>query len=344
MSWFSENYEKACLGGAAVVAVGLGYLIFKGGDNAFTTDTVKANNDVSVPGLDLMNRTKKSLAEPHEVHQADVDGRKVNLFTGVALFSKKDDPGNPVDLLKSDPVHPGIDNKWWLKYNLDPGFSDSPDRDPDKDGFTNREEYVAGTDPTSFKDHPDPVVKLKLVKIKTSQVHIKPTDFGNNQHTFRLENRREGRLNKMGPNPIGPNTIIPFELPFMKDRFKFLDVEEKEVDKNGIKQMVKIWIFEDLKPNKKGDKYRFTQRGELEDLGNRSRGIMDSTLDLLLQALGQGGSPFKLEEGTRFSLPYDPDAKEKPYLLKKIDLDSKRAEVEYTDKDGKKQIHPMPFK
>lgn len=330
-----------------LIAAGLGYSIFSSGDDPYAINPVKADNDVSVPGTEIIGRIQKSFTEPHEIVKPDLDGRKVDLFTGVALFSKKDDPGNPVDLLKSDPVHPGIENLWWLKYNLDPGFSDSPDQDPDKDGFTNREEHAAGTDPTEFKEHPDPISKLKLVGVRTTQVHIKPQDFGGGKFMFKLESKGEvplNRMNQANPQPIGPGQMIPFDRPLMKDRFKLLDVEEREIERSGIKQKVKVWIFEDQKPNKKGTKYEFDSRGNLFGLRNRSRGIMDSTAELLLDALGQAGNPFKVEENTRFSLPFDPNAKEKPYLLKKVDIDNKTIDIEYTDKDGKTQIKQLRYK
>ncbi|HCC20652.1 MAG TPA: hypothetical protein DEP88_05330 [Verrucomicrobiales bacterium] len=342
MSWFSENYEKAFLGGAAVITVTLGYMTFKSGDDPFSIDLGKQNNDTSVPGLVPINKTKKSLAVSHEILQRDVDGRKVDLFTGVALFAKADDPKNPVDLLKSSPVHQGIPNTWWLKYELDPGFNNAPDLDPDEDGFTNREEFVAETNPIDFDKHPNPVTKLRMVERKTTQVHIKPQDFGNNKFLFKLENKRERRLNQMDPKPIGFNTIIPFVLPLMKDRFKFLSVMEKPNTRTGMKD--KIWLFEDQKPNKKGDVYKFDSRGRLEGLSNRSSGIMDTTITLRLEALKQGGNNFEIEEGTNFSLPYKADAKIKPYFLKKVDLKSKLVEVVYTDENGQSNTHTMEFK
>lgn len=345
MSWFSENYEKAFLGGAAVIAAGLGYAVIGGGDDPFVTDSVSPDDDVSVSGVGRMEKVKKSLADTHVIHEADMDGRKVNLFTGVALFAKKNDAAKPVDLLKSDPVHPGIPNIWWLKYGLDPGYANSPDLDPDEDGFTNREEHDAGTDPTDFKNHPNPVHKLVLVGRKRAQVHIKPQEFGAGKYMFKLESKGGGKLNEMNqmkPQPIGENSLIPFVHPFMKDRFKFLRVEKVRNERTGA--MDSIWLFEDQKPSKKGDIYRFQRNGNLPGLRDRSRGILDTTLKLRLDALKQGGNTFEVEEGTRFSLPFDPDAKDKPYLLKKIGWDADRAEVEYTDKEGNKKTHVMPFK
>ncbi len=343
MSWLSENYEKAALGGAVVVALALGAVALNnktGLSEAFTLGSHKKNKETGVPGLSDMQGVKKSLETQHSISQADVDGRKVDLFTGVSLFAKKDAPDSPVDLLKSEPVHQGIPNTWWLKYGIDPGFSDSPDRDPDKDGFTNREEYIAKTDPTDFKDLPDPVVKLKVNSVKTTQVHIKPTDFGNGNSLFKLESKSGARVNRMAPNPVKPGQVIQFLGPLMQKRFKYAAVEKEKLP-SGITES--IWVIEDLKPNKAGKKYRFDKRGNMPGAPNRQFGIMDSTVELSLQALGQGGNPFKLEENTRFSLPFDAKAKDKPYLLKKVDRDNLRVEVEYTDKAGKRQLHVMPY-
>lgn len=42
----------------------------------------------------------------------------------------------------------GIPDGWYLKYGLDPHDPHIADEDSDGDGFTNRQEYIAGTDPT----------------------------------------------------------------------------------------------------------------------------------------------------------------------------------------------------
>ncbi len=343
MSWLSENYEKAALGGAAVVALALGVVALNnkaGLTEAFTLGSHKKNKETGVTGLADMERVKKSLGTEHFINQADVDGRKVDLFTGVSLFAKKDAQDRPVDLLKSEPVHQGIPNTWWLKYGIDPGFGDSPDRDPDKDGFTNREEYIAKTDPTDFKDLPNPVHKLKVASVKTTQVHIKPTDFGDGNSVFKLESKSGKRVNRMAPKPVKPGQVIQFLGPLMQKRFKYAAIEKEELP-NGITES--IWVIEDLKPNKEGKKYRFDKRGNMPGAPGRQFGIMDSTVEFSLQALGQEGKPFNLEENTRFSLPFDAKAKDKPYLLKKVDRENLRVEVEYTDKAGKKQLHVMSY-
>ena len=49
----------------------------------------------------------------------------------------------------------GITDDWERKYGLNPGDPADADEDLDGDGFTNREEFEAGTDPTDRNSHPD---------------------------------------------------------------------------------------------------------------------------------------------------------------------------------------------
>lgn len=347
MSWFSHNYEKITLGGAAVIAIAFTAMGFKNKSNlaeAFRLPEPRKNAETGVAGIADIQEAKASLGGVHEINQADLDGRKVDLFTGVSLFAKEGDLRNPVDLLKSDPVHPGIPNTWWIKYGIDPGYSDSPNWDSDNDGFDNREEHAAETDPTDPESYPELVGKLRAVSVATTQRHLKPQDVGGGgkQSLFKLETQRAGeRVNKMKPEPIGVGSVITFIKPHMSKRFKFIGLDKRQ-NPNGTVDT--IWVIEDLHPNKKGVQYRFDKKGDLDGHPRRAVGIMDSTVKLTLQALGQDDKSFEVEENASFSLPFDDAAANKPYLLKSVDLKESKVEVEYTDKDGNKQLHIMPFK
>jgi len=345
MSWISDNYEKAAIGGAAVIALAFGASIIsnKGAvEEAFVRDSVKRNDDVSVPSLPKIKEVEVSLGKVH-IHGKPKTkaGREVNLMIGVPLFAKRGELGNPVDLPVSAPVHAPIPNSWWLDNDIDPCYSDSPELDPDEDGFSNKEEFLAKTDPNKFDSHPDLITKLKVVSVKTTRAHLKPSDYGSGKMKFKLQTSSGRDKNKMGPDPIAAGQPIVFVKPLMQKRFKFKALEEKKVQKNGIMQNMKVWVIEDLKPNKKGQEYRFDKRGRR--IGGGSLGIVDSTVELSLKALKQGGNMFKIEENISFSLPYDEKSTKKPYLLKKVDLEAKTAEVEYTDQDGKKKSHIMSY-
>ena len=64
--------------------------------------------------------------------------------------------------LQNTQVHPPVPNDWFEKYGLPIEDADVLDEDPDKDGFTNLDEWQGGTDPTDKNSHPDYLTKLHL--------------------------------------------------------------------------------------------------------------------------------------------------------------------------------------
>ena len=339
MSWISDNYEKAAIGGAAIVALGCVAIVFSGKgaiDEAVELTSVTPDNAVAVLGQPAMDFTKTSLTSSRVVTPRNIDGREVDLFTGVPLFAQKDDLKKPLDLYKSQPLHSGIDNKFWIENKLDPGFSDSPEQDADGDGFTNREEFLGKTDPNDAEDCPNLVDKLNVVAVKTTQVHVKPSGFGGGKFTFRLQTKREQTINRMAPEPIAPGTDIVFKEELMKNRFKFIKFEDKKIAKNGLEQEKRFWTIEDKKPNKEGVTYEVNDKGR--------PGILDSTIEFTLEALGQGGRSFKVEEKTRFTLPFNAKDNANFYVVKNVDLAGKKLEVEYLDHAGGKATKVLNFK
>ena len=335
MSWFSENYEKAAIGGAAAIVVGLGFIIWSShnaASGAFEVEASEKIDDASVAGLPRMQEVNESLTKDHEIVTASVNDRSVNLFTSIPLFVKRNDESTAIDLEEGGAVHEGIDNKFWLQYGLDPGFENSPQLDPDEDGFTNMDEYTAGTSPVEFDSHPDPVLKLAIVSVETTQLHIKASNFGSDKATFRIETKGRKSLGKIN-TPIKPGELIAFTNDFMKNRFKFVSYSKD----SG----VGLWEIEDLKPNKKGRRYLFNRRGNMAGAAKREFGIMDSIVEFELKAIKQEGKTFKVEENNKFSLPYG--AEEKNYLFKSIDLDKKMITIEYKDKDGEIKMHSINF-
>lgn len=69
------------------------------------------------------------------------------------------EPVQPLDRkMKTDD---GIEVGWKMKYSFDPADLGVKDADPDGDGFTNLEEFLAQTDPTNKGDSPAKESKLK---------------------------------------------------------------------------------------------------------------------------------------------------------------------------------------
>ena len=57
----------------------------------------------------------------------------------------------------------GLPDEWEKRFGLNPHSADDAQVDSDGDGFTNLEEFLAKTDPTDRKDHPDYLDSLKIV-------------------------------------------------------------------------------------------------------------------------------------------------------------------------------------
>lgn len=306
MSWISENYEKAALGGAAVVALGLGIFGWQNltsVEEDFGSEAKGVGpNDPSVKSADQVSTAYSHFDIKREWVQGEDDGRPVDLFTGVPLFVNKNSE-SPVDLLKGEAVHPPIPNQWWLENRIDPGFGDSPERDADEDGFSNLEEFTAKTDPGDKRDYPNPISKLSYVGDESVQWVLRP-GFPSDDGSFTFEYRdTAGKRNKVSAaNPIPQGKLFFAELP-VKDRFKLLGSEVRPVMNEQIGAEVdKTFVqIEDQKENKKGMKYEIPSQFRWADADDFS--YYDRTAILTLDALGIAGQEFKVEELTTFALP-----------------------------------------
>jgi hypothetical protein len=337
MSWIEKNQEKVLLGGAAVVALGLAYL---GWSKLASVDTDFSANPkgsgasvTAVPGAELVPKAVQSLNQPREWDQ-DLDGeRPVELFASIPLFVRSDNPDKPIDLLKDEPVHPPIPNTWWLEKRIDPGFGDSPLRDPDGDGFSNIEEFNEKTDPNDPKNFPSLIAKLKYQKDESLGWVIRPSYGSEGKFPFNYEDTK-GRKNRVSSaEPIGPDTVF-FDKEPQKGRFKLLGHEVVKEMNEKINMEIEITYvrIEDLRSNKTGTIYKFPS--PLPDDARKNKYLQyDRTAVFSLEALGQEGKEFKVEENTEFALP--PDASEKQYKLLKVTPES--VEVEYPAGDGSRK-------
>ncbi|MES2476846.1 MAG: Amuc_1099 family pilus-like system protein [Verrucomicrobiota bacterium] len=335
MSWFSTNYEKAALGGAAVIALGfvyLGYAKFGSVSDDFAA-VLKGGgqSNAAVKEADLIPKAIASMKLPRIWVPASDGKRSVDLFTGIPLFISSASPDAPIDITgESQPVHPPIANIWWIENRLDPGFGDSPSRDPDGDGFSNLEEYNAKTDPNDPQKFPSLVAKLKYVGDESLAWVVRPgypSDQGELSFNYLDSQKRE---NKTGAaNQIAPGGLF-FEAGVMKGRFKLLGSEvRKEMSERTKAEMeVTIVRIEDQQPNKKGVIYEFPAPLPLQRAGDYTK--YDRKAIFSLEALGQEGKEFKVDENMTFGLPSDSPTKN--YKVKEVTVDS--VTVEYTEGEG----------
>jgi hypothetical protein len=333
MSWFAKNYEKAALGGSVAAALGLaflGYSKLSGVEQDFGAGLKgQGNNNAAVRDADLIPKTLASLKLDRTWNQALDGDRPVDLFTGIPLFISSVTPEKPIDLLKDAPVHPPIPNVWWIENRLDPGFADSPNRDPDEDGFSNLEEFNAKTDPNSAKSIPSLIAKLMYVKDESLGWVLRPGYGSDGSFPFNYQDTK-GAVNKTGAaDMIAPGGLFFAKGPMM-NRFKLLGSEvRKELSKKiNIEMDVTIVRIEDQRPNKKGVIYEIP--APLSEERKNEHLKYDRTAIFSLEALGLNGKEFKVEENTKFALP--PDSPKKDYLAKIVTPES--VTVEYTNPAG----------
>ncbi|MFD2257918.1 Amuc_1099 family pilus-like system protein [Luteolibacter algae] len=341
MSWISENYEKATIGAAAVVALGLaftGWQKLNSVEENFSSEAkgVGANNP-AVANADRVSVAEASFKLNREWIKGEDEGRPVDLFTGVPLFVNKNDLSNPVDLPESGDVHAPIPNQWWIDNRIDPGFGDSPQRDADEDGFSNLEEFTAKTDPNDKRSYPNLVSKLKYSSDKAVQWVLRP-GFEADGGSFTFEySDTAGNANKTGAaNPIAPGQLFFLEEP-LKNRFKLIGSEKRKVMNEKIQVEVDVTFvkIEDQRPNKKGMTYEIPSQFRKQEARNYSH--YDRTAVLRLNALGQEGQDIEVEEYTEFALP--PGSPNKQYKLTEVTED--QITVEFKAEDGKTQTYKI---
>ena len=336
MSWFSNNYEKAALGGAVAASLALAYAGWStlGSVEVDFSAGLKGqgNNNAAVRDAELIPKALASLKFDRAWVQAMDGDRAVDLFTGVPLFVSKASPDHAVDLYRDAPVHPPIPNIWWIQNHLDPSFADSASRDPDQDGFSNLEEFSAKTDPNDPNSVPSLVAKLMFVKPEILTWVLRPGNESEGKFSFNYVDSKNTANKTSAEEMIAPNGLF-FSKGAMINRFKLLGSDVRKVTNEKFQTVTDVTFvrIEDQRPNKKGKVYELP--APLSESQKNKYLQYDGTAVFSLEALGLNGKEFKVEEDTSFSLP--PTSGKKDYRLKAVTAES--VTVEYTSPAGEKK-------
>lgn len=315
MSWAKENYEKAALGGAAAILLGVvGVSVFGGGD-ALTAKAKKFTQDdtTEVESHSTLAATVQARSVEVEIPEKTEGLRKVDLFVGQALYIKEGET-KVVDPHESDVVmHEGIPNVFWLKNGIDPTFANAADRDFDKDGFSNREEYNADTNPADKAEHPSPLKKLVGRDVDVFKMQMRWSEFDAGSISLTYQDNKRVRLRGQRV-PLGAKFFV--DAPESVNQRFVLGDKVEVTGEDGRTQVA--YEVEDTLPLYKGtDRAKFV----LLKRGSKSGGfneIQDRSVKLSLNALGQEAEVFTVAEGQTFSLPYDPAAAVQPYKVEGI--------------------------
>jgi hypothetical protein len=159
LDWIKTNYDRvALIGGAAflfISAVCIWWSAIQFGNRLVTQQPPRPKTASPPPvGVEL-DRTAEQLQQPAQWKASTRSG----FFVPEKHFIGAD--GLPATLQNTQ-VHAPVPNDWFEKYGLPIEDADALDQDPDRDGFTNLDEWQGGTDPTDKNSHPDYTTKLHL--------------------------------------------------------------------------------------------------------------------------------------------------------------------------------------
>jgi len=160
LDWIKAHYDRAALIAAAVFlfisAISILWSAIQFGNRAVTQLPPRAKT-ASPPAVAVeLDRAAEQLQYPSQWKSSTRSG----LFVPEKHFIGAD--GLPATLQNTQ-VHPPVPNAWFEKYGLPIEDADVLDQDPDRDGFTNLDEWQGGTDPRDKNSHPDYITKLHLV-------------------------------------------------------------------------------------------------------------------------------------------------------------------------------------
>jgi hypothetical protein len=127
----------------------------------------------------------------------------------------------------------GLPDDWEKKFGLDAATADA-DADTDADGFTNAEEFAAGTDPSDKKSHPDYFDSLKLVMpLKETYLPFYLRSYMKTPGGMKLEFFDPKRRNDYGKNGYRYSVLVGEAIGDTGFTAKSFEQKEKKVKIKG---------------------------------------------------------------------------------------------------------------
>ncbi len=300
MSWIKEHYDRFLLALAATALLVCAVWLFIGASRfpaKFAELQVRAEHSRNTPSVDL----DRLAAQREQARNPDLwkpvtlpDGRRLPLFVSVPYLAKPGPPdasGNPTRELSDpitdpNPLHPPVPNKWFFDYKLDALAVDALTDDPDGDGFTNREEFNANTNPADKSSHPSYLTKLFFRRFE--------------QRPFRLVfSARVNQIIQLNPRDLSDSTLFLKVGDIVKGSpYKVVDLKiQEEFDPAvGIKRDTSVVTLENLETR---EKIELPKEKEINS---------PDSIAYLQFALGSG-KEFPLKKNQEFALPPEPNVK-----------------------------------
>ncbi len=242
MDWIKKHYERALLGVFAFVLIAcsgwLGWQAMSFPENFAERNSTKKPDNTTVPPDTKSVDGAAALAanpRPWTPHEGSLFVSRPYVLKDGKLF----DP-----LEGGEDLHPPIKNSWLIKYSLDYADPDIKNQDPDKDHFSNLEEFLAQSDPTSDKSVPPYYTKLRLTKFDPKPFRLKFSGTPDEGQTFTINTRDLGgrtQFLKLGDMIEGaPYKILSYEKKSMNKNDMEVDISELVIENTGTGQKITL--------------------------------------------------------------------------------------------------------
>ena len=177
MDWVRAHYERVSVLAAAAILLLCSIFIWKNatqfGDAFAARQAAPPPKPATPPAKALeLEAASKKLEQPP---QWTFSGRS-GLFVPEKHFLGAN--GMPATLQNTQ-VHPPVPNEWFEQFNLPIADADVLEQDPDKDGFTNLDEWQGKSNPTDKNSHPEFYTKLSLKTFTEEPFRLKLSSWDN---------------------------------------------------------------------------------------------------------------------------------------------------------------------
>lgn len=239
MDSIKNYYERVLLGLAALGLIACaGWLALQA--SAFPerfserNSSKKPDNTIAPPDVNSVEAAAQAALNPGRwsAHEGSLFVSRPYVLKDGKLF-------DPVE--GGEDLHKPIKNAWLMKYNLDYSAPDIKDQDPDNDRFSNLEEFLAQTDPTSDKSVPPYYLKLRLTKFDPVPFRLKFSGDSGDGETFIL-NARDAKSRtqflKLGDMIAGT-------------KYKVLGYEKKSENRNDMEVDTSVLTIENTENGQK---------------------------------------------------------------------------------------------
>lgn len=312
-----------------VLGIALGYYTYSSTQTPSVATAID-KKEIAVDALSKAEDMLGKLAEARNMHGPKMGGDNAphtyHLFFSPEMWQVADaEKGENilVDIYKNNPnIHEGIENTWFIENGLKDiiGMSDAPDQDNDSDGFTNREEYLAKTNPKDALSHPlliqegankvfvDKIQKFDYIVTVSSNLSIEtPENAKNAEWLFKIyvDGRDRDRVRAKVGGKFGPA-----EEP---ERFVLTGFEQRNYNPNDPADKQTVAIVEDTMRG--GKEKAVAIRPGVTLNGDRLFGtpnakgysVQNRTATLKITAGAGAGQTIDVREGATFKLPGDKD-------------------------------------